>query len=117
MYSLKKEDTLKKNEEFGRVYREGRSSATPLLVLYTLKKEGQENTRIGISVSKKVGNSIVRHRLKRQIREAFRLNRHALLCGYDLVVIARNQAKGRDYKELEHALLQLALVRNILNKE
>ncbi|MBQ5951537.1 MAG: ribonuclease P protein component [Lachnospiraceae bacterium] len=105
-------DSLKKNQDFQAVYNNGTSRADSLLVLYVLKKEGQEKSRVGISVSKKVGNSIVRHRLKRQLREICRLRETELLCGCDLVIIARNRAKGRSYQELERALLRLAAVQN-----
>ena len=66
-------ESLKKNSDFQRVYKEGKSYANKYLVMYILKRDTQKN-RIGISVSKKVGNSVVRHRLTRLIRESYRLN-------------------------------------------
>ena len=75
--------------------------------MYVLKNETEEN-RLGISVSKKVGNSVVRHRITRLIRESYRLNIDKFGKGYDLVVIARTTAKDRTYKEIESALLHLA---------
>ena len=110
-------ESLKKNQDYQRVYQNGKSCAGPLLVLYALKKEDQEDTRAGISVSKKVGNSIVRHRLKRQLKEILRLHGHEFHGGYDLAVIARNRAKGRTYQELERALLHLAAVQNLLDQK
>ena len=80
--------SLKKNEDFGRVYRQGKSYGNKLLVMYVLEKgQGLEN-RVGISVSKKVGNSIVRHRIKRVVRECFRTHWQQWKAGYDIVVIA-----------------------------
>ena len=67
-----------------------------------------EKNRIGISVSKKVGNSIVRHRLTRLIRESYRLNEDMFLRGKDIVVIARAGSKGKSFKEIESALLHLS---------
>ena len=64
--------------------------------------------RLGISVSKKVGNSVVRHHLTRLIREAYRLNSNMFNSSLDIVVIARNTAKDKTYKEVESALLHLA---------
>ena len=66
--------SVKKNSDFQIVYKNGRSYANRLLVMYVYQT-GREETRIGISVSKKVGNSVVRHRVTRLLRECFRLNR------------------------------------------
>ena len=66
-------ESLKKYGDFQRVYKKGRSYANKYLIMYVLKQDVQEN-RIGISVSKKVGNSVVRHRITRLIRESYRLN-------------------------------------------
>ena len=72
--------------------------------------------RLGISVSKKVGNSVVRHHLTRLIREAYRLNSNMFNSSLDIVVIARNTAKDKTYKEVESALLHLAKLHNILDE-
>ena len=96
-----------KNRDFQIVYKKGKSTANKYLVMYVLKNETEEN-RLGISVSKKVGNSVVRHRITRLIRESYRLNIDKFGKGYDLVVIARTTAKDRTYKEIESALLHLA---------
>ena len=96
-----------KNRDFQIVYKKGKSTANKYLVMYVLKNETEEN-RLGISVSKKVGNSVVRHRITRLIRESYRLNMDKFGKGYDLVVIARTTAKDRTYKEIESALLHLA---------
>ena len=79
-------ETLKKNIEFQKVYKSGKSYANKYLVMYVLEN-GTDTTRIGISVSKKVGNSIVRHRLTRLIREACRLNYNSIQSGYDIVIL------------------------------
>ena len=66
------------------------------------------DTRIGISVSKKVGNSVVRHHLTRLVRESYRLHEEMFESGLDIVVICRVNAKNASYHEIEHALLGLA---------
>ena len=81
--------------------------------MYVLKN-GTECNRLGISVSKKVGNSIVRHRLKRLIKEAYRLQEDIFYSGLDIVVIARMSAKGISYTETESALLHLGNLHSIL---
>ncbi|MCD2493267.1 ribonuclease P protein component [Lacrimispora sp. NSJ-141] len=99
--------SLKRNQDFQAVYRNGRSFANSCLVMYAKKRNDEEENRVGISVSKKVGNSVVRHRLKRLIREAYRINCGQAVRGYDLVVIAREKSKEKTYKEITGALLSL----------
>lgn len=103
---MKYSESLKKNRDFQFVYKKGKSYANKYLVMYVLENDLEKN-RIGISVSKKVGNSIVRHRITRLIREAYRLNEENFMVGYDIVVIARVSAKGRTYFDIESALLHL----------
>ena len=69
---MKYSESLKKNKDFQNVYKHGISYANKYLVMYVLDNKTSQN-RLGISVSKKVGNSIVRHRLTRLIRESYRL--------------------------------------------
>ena len=102
-------DSLKKNNEFQRVYRIGTSQANRYLVMYVLEnKDRHMENRLGISVSKKVGNSVVRHRITRLIRESYRLNETSFRQGVDIVVVARPSAKDRSYQEIESALMHLA---------
>ena len=108
-------ESLKKNTDFQKVYRGRKSFANRSLVMYIQKNDMQKN-RIGISVSKKVGNSIIRHRLTRLIREAYRLNETSFLCGYDIVIVARVNAKGSVYKEIGSALLHLGRLHHIVEK-
>ena len=105
---------LGKNTEFQKVYKEGKSKANKYLVMYVKTGESGPN-RYGFSVSKKVGNSIVRHRLTRLIRESVRLNSGKIAKGYDLVVIARASLKGKNYSETESALLHLLKLHKILS--
>lgn len=104
---MKFSESLKKNKDFQHVYKNGTSQANRFLVMYVLENQYNKN-RLGISVSKKVGNSVVRHRVTRLIRESYRLNEELFKKNCDIVVIARNTAKGRSYQEIESALLHLA---------
>ena len=110
---MKFSDSLKKNTDFQNVYKNGQSKANRYLVMYIYKNQSSTN-RIGISVSKKVGNSIVRHRLTRLIRESYRLNEEKVARGYDMVVIARSAAKGKNYHDIESAFLHLGSLHGII---
>ena len=137
-------ESLKNNKDFQNVYHKGTSQANRYMVMYVLRKEGPDfkgpdfkgpaftsalmaqqsepcrgkneymKNRLGIQVSKKVGNSVVRHRITRLIREAYRLNEMKFKEGMDIVVIARTSTKaisfqkGISYKNIEGALLHLA---------
>ena len=83
--------------------------------MYVLEN-GQDTNRLGISVSKKVGNSVVRHRLKRLVKESYRLNESVFQNGLDIVVVVRTTAKDRTYKEIESALLHLGKIHKILKE-
>ena len=114
---MKQEMYLKKNSDFQEVYRNGRSRANKSLVMYVLSTGRERPSRIGMSVSKKVGNSVIRHRVKRLIRESHRRNCEQIADGYDIVVIARNEARNRNYTEIERDLLHLAAMHHILKGE
>lgn len=105
--------SLKKNYRFRFVYNKGKSIANKYLVMYVVKNNSEENY-IGISVSKKVGNSVIRSRVTRLIRESYRLNEHKLKIGYSFVIIARNLSCGASYKEIEKALNHLLFKHNLL---
>lgn len=110
---MKFSESLKRNQDFRKVYTEGKSYANRYLVLYTLKNQMDRN-RLGISVSKKVGNSVVRHRITRLIRESYRIREEMFNSGLDMVVIARKSAKEKTCQEIEHALLHLGKLHGIL---
>ena len=104
---MKYSESLKKNRDFQQVYKRGTSKANRYLVMYVLPNQHMKN-RLGISVSKKVGNSVVRHRITRLVRESYRLNESLFKKNLDIVVIARNSANGTNYHEIEKAFMDLA---------
>ena len=88
---------LKKDSDFRKVYKHGKSFANRYLVMYILNNKS-ENSRIGISVSKKVGKAIIRNKVRRRIKEAYRLNiDEKIKNGYDIIFIARVAIKDADY--------------------
>lgn len=96
-------ESLKKNNDFRIVYRRGKSVSNRYLVLYKLPNKAVKN-RLGISVSKKVGNSVVRSRITRLIRESYRGHEDKVSIGWDLIVIARNPANGATFHEISEAM-------------
>lgn len=106
-------ESLKRNSDFQFVYKKGKSYANKYLIMYVIENN-QETNRVGISVSKKVGNSVIRHRVKRLIKESYRLQEKIFNSGLDIVVIARNSASDISYKEMESALLHLGKLHSIL---
>ena len=109
-------ESLKKNYQFRFVYNRGKSIANRLLVMYVVRN-GTNGYRFGISVSKKVGNSVVRSRITRLLRESYRLSESKFLAGYDIVVIARASAKEATYKEVESALMHLLNKQKLIKSE
>ena len=94
--------TVKENYEFRRIYRKGRSAVSPCLVVYCQKnRRGQ--SRLGVTVSTKLGHAVVRNRVRRRIREIFRLSQGKMKQGYDCIVVARTRAAHADYWELKRA--------------
>ena len=108
-------ESLKKNRDFQTVYKCGKSAANRYLIMYVYPNHTERN-RLGISVSKKVGNSVVRHRLARLIRESYRLHEAEFDDSLDIVVVARPLAKDKSYQEIESALMHLAGKHNIAGK-
>jgi ribonuclease P protein component len=101
---MEKEYRLAKREDFSKVYRAGKSAANHQFVLYYYKRSGQEHFRLGISASKKIGNAVVRNRMRRMIKEIVRLNKHKIVGGYDYILIVRKPAVTLSYQELEKSV-------------
>lgn len=104
-----------KSREFKIVYDKGKSYANKYLIMYVLKNEENIRGNLGISVSKKVGNSVVRHKVTRLIRESYRLNKGLIqYSDYSIAVIARNTAKDKTFKEIESAFIHLCKLHGII---
>ena len=109
--------SLKKTEDFKKVYDEKCSYATKNIILYILKNVEMESNRLGISVSKKVGNSVIRHRLKRLMREVFRKNESRFIEKYDFVVVFRVGSSEMNFFELNDDFLKLCKRHGIVKEE
>ncbi|MCF2618748.1 ribonuclease P protein component [Oscillibacter valericigenes] len=96
--------SVKENYEFRRIYAKGRSGVSPYLVIYARPNRRGHN-RLGVTASTKLGHAVVRNRVRRRLREIFRLNQDKLKQGYDFILVARTRAVGAEYRELERAFL------------
>ncbi|WP_248929328.1 ribonuclease P protein component [Paenibacillus hamazuiensis] len=113
---MEKEHRLTKREYFDRVYRYGKSTANHQFVVYYMKRGGGEAFRLGVSVSKKLGNAVVRNRLRRVIKEIVRHHADRIPPEYDFIVIARKPVVEMDYKEMEKSLLHVLRKAALLSK-
>ncbi|WP_209125222.1 ribonuclease P protein component [Alkalihalobacillus sp. BA299] len=114
---MKKAFRIKKNEEFSMIFNKGNSVANRQFVLYVLHKEGQTHFRIGLSVSKRVGNAVMRNRIKRIIREWFHQYEDKLLQDKDYVVIARKPTAEMDFFEMEKSLVHVSKKAGVFLKD
>lgn len=99
--------SLKENRQFRRLYAKGKSVVNPTLVLY-YRRNGTRGNQLGITVSGKMGKAVVRNKLRRRLREIYRLHEEQFMPGYHLVVVARARAVTTSYRELERSFLHLA---------
>ena len=108
--------TLKKNSDFRRLYTKGKSAVTPYLVVYCRRNRENEN-RLGYTVSVKLGHAVVRNRVRRRLREIYRLNAPRLRSGYDIVVVARSRCVGAEYARMDAAFLSACEKLGLLREE
>ena len=98
--------SLKGNSAFRRLYAKGKSAAAPALVVY-FRKNGARLNRVGVTVTSKLGKAVQRNRVRRRLREIYRLNEDRLRPGLDIILVARTRARFVSYAELDRAFLDL----------
>ena len=103
---MKKSFRVKREKDFKAIFRDGTSFANRKFVVYQLEKQ-QNHFRVGLSVSKKLGNAVTRNQIKRRIRHILLSVRERLADNVDFVVIARKGVEGLDYAEMEKNLLHV----------
>ena len=113
---MKAEITVKENYEFRRIYRKGKSVVSPYMVLYC-QKNRQGRTRLGVTVSTKLGKAVVRNRVRRRFRELWRLNKVDMLPGWDIILVARVRAIEAPYQKLDSAYRKLLREAGLLVEE
>ena len=111
-----KAQSLKNNYEFRRLYSKGRTMATPLLAVYCRKNKRPYN-QLGITVGKKIGKAVYRNKVRRRLKEIYRLNEDKFEVGYDIVVVARVKSRFASYSQLEQDFLRLFKRVSLLREE
>lgn len=108
--------SLKQNHLFRRLYQRGKSAAGRYVVVYC-RKNGLDYNRLGLTVSTKVGHAVVRNRVRRRLREAYRLSETRFLSGYDIVIVARTRAASATYQDLSQGLMDASRKLGLIRKE
>ena len=98
--------TLKKNYEFKRLYNKGKSAASKCVVVYCIRNNKTEN-RLGITVSTKLGCAVQRNRIRRRLKEIYRINESSLRLGHSIVIVARSGSRHAVWSEFENSVLSL----------
>jgi len=109
---MKKTISLKKNHDFRLVYNRGKSIANRLIVMFVIPNNLNFN-RVGFSVSKKVGKSVIRSRVTRLLRESVRLSEDKLKTGYDIIILARSSCSDMSFTEADSAVWHLIKKHNL----
>lgn len=113
---MSKIETLKSNMEFNRVYSKGKNFWNRNLILY-VRKSDSKNTRVGYSITKKVGNAVVRNKVRRRLKEIHRLYTNNIKVGYELIIIPKKNVVDISYKELESAVLHIFKLAGMIEKQ
>ena len=98
--------SLRLNRDFRSLYNRGKNAAGPCMALYCRRNRAGVN-RLGLTVSKKLGNAVARNRIRRRLKEAYRLHEQGFLPGYDLVIVGRARARDMAFDGLQRELLSL----------
>lgn len=110
---MEKKYRLKKNMEFKKVYSVGKKFWNRNFILY-VRKNGLDETRVGFTITKKHGNSVVRNQIRRRMKEAYRLNLNEIKNGFDLVFIPKKNIVNLSYKEIESSMIHILKIAGIL---
>ena len=114
---MNKENRLRKNTEFNRVYKFGKNYWNRNLVIYVCKRENESDpTRIGYTITKKIGNAVMRNKIRRRMKEIIRLNFHKIESGYDIIIIPKRNIVDLSYQDLESSMIHIMSLARIYNK-
>jgi len=113
---VRKEYRVKKNNEFQEAFKKGKSFANRQFVIYSLKKPEQSHFRIGLSVSKKIGNAVTRNQVKRYIRQAFHELENDIEHDYDYIIIARKPTADMGFHDIKKSLIHVLKLSKVFNR-
>ena len=102
-----KTQSLNENYRFRALYGRGKNKAGKTMVIYVMKNRLGPVDRLGITVSKKLGHAVTRNRIRRRIREAYRLHEQEIKSGYDIVIVARHAAEHAPFEALMDEMMQM----------
>ncbi|WP_226668594.1 ribonuclease P protein component [Metabacillus litoralis] len=104
---MRRKFRIKKNKDFQKVFKKGKSIANRQFVLYIYNEKEEKEFRVGLSVSKKIGNAVTRNKVKRLIRQVFSEEKHRFVIGKEFIIIARKPAAKMNYHEVKSSLNHL----------
>lgn len=111
---MKKEYRIKANKEFQQIYKNGESFANRQFIIYKYKNQDIDHFRIGLSVSKKIGNAVIRNRVKRYIRQVFTELKEDINDQYDYIIIARKPVAEMDFFQVKKSLIHVMKIAKVL---
>lgn len=111
---MKKEYRIKANKEFQQIYKNGKSFANRQFIIYKYRNQDIDHFRIGLSVSKKIGNAVIRNRVKRYIRQVFTELKEDINDQYDYIIIARKPVAEMDFFQVKKSLIHVMKIAKVL---
>lgn len=103
---MQKTASLKKNHEFRRLYSKGKNAVSKYIAVYC-RRNGLDGNRLGLTVSTKLGGAVQRNRVRRRLKEVYRLNEHTLRAGFDIVIVARTSCLTAKWSDLQASMMYL----------
>lgn len=113
---MKKKFRVKAEKDFRAIFKQKLSKANRQFVLYYLHKEHQQHLRVGLSISKKLGNAVERNQIKRKIRRAFHELEGNFKPDYDIIIIARSDVKVMSVQEIKKSIVHVTKLANLYIK-
>ena len=113
---MQKRYRVKKSEDISTIMKKGQSKANPYFIVYKYKNESNSHFKIAISVSKKLGNAVMRNHIKRYVRNTIQANEQSLRHDYDYFIIARKGCTSLDYEAFSKQLEQVLIKSYVLKK-
>ena len=115
MYELPKSSIIRNKFEFNRVYSKGRSYVNQMMIIHLINSDNVKG-KVGFAVGKKIGNAVVRNRIKRLMREAYRISQHSINPNVSMILIARKPLIEAKSYLVQKALMNLCKKAKIVKR-